>query len=148
MAPYGLCAVQLAALHIDKMTYKKGVQKTKVGKIIQSHIVSISPTTKVHSALRLLETSNLSLLPVIDENRLVGIVTGELLRENVEPQIDIGSIMMPPLFVEKEKSVDYAIRYIIRHNIGRVPVVESNIAMKCIGIVTAPALLKAKRQMQ
>jgi len=56
--------------------------------------------------------------------------------------------MHDPLFVEKNKNIDYAIKYIIKNSLDRVPVVNSAIGMEFVGIVTATDLLKAKKLTQ
>ena len=111
-------------------------------------MVSVSATTSAKSAMKLLEDSNISLAPVLEDGRLVGIVTHEQLKEKVKDGNTVKSVMQKPLFVGKERSVDYAIKYLIKHKINRVTVVESEIGMMCIGIVTASELLKAKKLMQ
>lgn len=119
----------------------------KIEKIVKGHVVSVSVSTSAKAALKLLEDSNLSLAPVLEDGRLVGIVTSEQLKEKANG-ITVKSVMQKPIFVEKEKSIDYAIKYLLKHRINRVPVVESEIGMRCIGIVTASDLLKAKKLMQ
>ncbi len=120
---------------------------TKIGKIAKANPVSVSPSTSARAAMRLLESSNLSLIPVIDDDRLVGIVTEDHLKKAKDLD-SVKVVMHRPLFVEKGKSVDYAIKYIMKHGINRVPIVESGIGMRCIGIVSASELLKAKKSMQ
>lgn len=124
-------------LLIDEM------QKIKVEEIADKHIVSVSPDTKVTTALKLSENSNLSLLPVLEDGRLIGIVNDYNLKDASNDTIK--KLMQKPLFVESGKSIDYAIKYIMDHNITRVPVVDSSIGMRCIGTVSATELLKAKK---
>jgi CBS domain-containing protein len=116
--------------------------------IMESHLVSVSPSTTKKTALKLIEESNISLLPVVEDQRLVGVVTEEQLREKALEDGAIETLMKKPLFLEKGKSIDDAIKYLMKHSISRVPVVESTIGMKCVGIVSASELLKAKKSMQ
>ncbi len=122
--------------------------ETKVASIIKGNMISVSSSTKPAAALKLLESSNIPMLPVIEDGRLVGIVTGDRLRERAGSGSSVKSIMLHPLFIEKNAGIDHAIKYIMKHKISRVPVVESSIGMRCIGIVTASELLKAKKLMQ
>jgi CBS domain-containing protein len=116
--------------------------KITIEKIMNPHLVSVSPATKTKTALKLLEDSNISLIPVISDSRLVGIVKSDDLRGVQE---FVKDAMKEPLFVEQGKSVDYAIKYITGHSIDRVPVVDSSIGMRCTGIVSSSDLLKAKK---
>lgn len=119
-------------------------EQKKVEEIANKYIVSVSPSTNAESAQKLLKDSNLSLVPVIENGKLVGIITEELLNKSGE-NTPIKNIMSKPLFIEKDKDIDYAIKYIMRYGLPRVPVVDSSISMVCIGMVTASELLKAKR---
>ena len=47
----------------------------KVGELMSDEIVTVSPTTSVSEAARLLESHRITRLPVLEDNRLVGIVT-------------------------------------------------------------------------
>lgn len=122
---------------------------TAVKGLVDTRIVSVAPEAKVSTVLKVLEDYNLQFVPVLDNGRLVGIANIEALRKNPIDAETIEKLMLKPIFVEESSSIDYAIKYIMEHGIGRVPVVESSIGMRCIGVVTASALLKAKKsQMQ
>jgi CBS domain-containing protein len=121
---------------------------SSVGSIMGRHIVSVTSGTKAATALKAMENSNLSLIPVIDEGRLVGIIQDVLADRMKTPIGTVKEIMGRPLFVEKRSSVDQVVKYITRHGISRVPVVESAIGMHCVGIVSASQLLKAKKSMR
>lgn len=119
-------------------------QKRKVGEIANKYIVSVSSDAMAETAQKLMKDSNLSLVPVLEDGRLVGIVTEELLRESGK-NTPIKNVMEKPVFVEKDKDIDYAIKYVMRYGLPRVPVVDSSIGMVCIGMVTSSELLKAKK---
>lgn len=120
------------------------MEKAPISKIVNKQLVSVAPTTKISAALKLIESSNVNLLPVVENGRLVGILNGEKLKAssysgNILPFID------NPLFVEKSKDADYAIKYMMKHGLSRVPVVESALSMKCIGTISSSELLKIKK---
>jgi CBS domain-containing protein len=122
--------------------------QARIADIAMMRLVSVTPNTNARTALGLLERSNLPLIPVMQGRRLVGTVSESALKKNIAEKKTVGDLMGKPLFVEQGKSIDYAIKYIMRHEISRVPVVESSIGMKCIGIVTASQLLKAKKSVK
>ena len=112
-----------------------------ISSIVDTHIVSVEVTAKAQTALKLLNESNLIVLPVVDDGRLVGIVRAEKLK-NADL---VSSVMEKPLFLERERSIDYAIKYLLKHGMGRVPAVDSSIGMQCIGTISSTALLNAKK---
>ncbi|MDE1871495.1 MAG: CBS domain-containing protein [Candidatus Micrarchaeota archaeon] len=122
-------------------------KRIHVGMIAERSMVSVAPDTKASAARKLMRDSNISMVPVLDNGRLVGILSDESVNVN-GTENEAGALMLKPLFVEKDRSLDYAIKYLISHRLNRVPVVESSIGMICIGIVTASELLKAKKSMQ
>ncbi|MGI0100462.1 MAG: CBS domain-containing protein [Candidatus Micrarchaeaceae archaeon] len=109
--------------------------------------LSVAPGTKAAAAMKLLANSNINIAPVLENGRLIGIVKYDDLK-NASADASVESAMSDPLYVEKGKSIDYAIKYVVRHKINMVPVVESSIGMKCIGIITASNLLRVKRSMR
>lgn len=123
-------------------------KQSKIESIISRNLVSVTSQTLAATAAKVLENSNLSLIPVIDDERLVGIISEGSAQKLRNSKGKVGPLMEKPLFVEKSKSIDYTIKYITEHAIGRVPVVESQIGMHCIGIVSASQLLKAKKSMR
>jgi chloride channel protein, CIC family len=121
------------------------ISNKKIAGLIETHLVSVSPKTTANTAFKLLKTSNLSLVPVIENGRLVGIVFYDDLELNIRPDESIAKLMKSPLFVDKNKSIDYAIKYILSKNMTRVPVVDSSIGMRCIGMLSVSSLLKEKK---
>jgi len=107
------------------------------------YLVSVSPNTSADTALELLKKSNLSIVPVIDKEKLVGTVTHKDLEKNQSGTVK--KAMLKPFFVEKDSDVENTIRYLMKHGLPRVPVVDSKISMRCIGTVSASELLAAKK---
>lgn len=119
--------------------------KATVKGLMDTNLVSVAPYAKASTAMKLLENSNLQIVPVMEGERLVGIIDADSLKEKGKESESVRKLMQRPLFVEETSGIDYAIKYIMEHGISRVPVVESSIGMRCTGIVTASALLKAKK---
>ena len=118
---------------------------TSIGHVMNHNFAAIAMHAGISAALKLLQGSNLSIIPVIDNERLVGIVRYEDLN-SADNGKTVEHVMQMPLYIEKGTSIDNAIKYILKHKIGMVPVVESSIGMRCIGTVSSSELLKAKKQ--
>ena len=119
------------------------VEKLRVGSVMSRLLVSISAGASRDSALRLMERSNLDMLPVVERGRLVGVVRLESLRLSTAKLL--GASAQRPLYVKKDDEIDYAIKYMLENGLSRVPVVDSSIGMQCIGILSSSQLLKAKK---
>lgn len=117
--------------------------KASVISVASKELVSISPKAKAATVLKLIQSSNISFLPVIENGRLVGILNGEKLSSG--SYNSILPFIEKPLFVERDSSIDHAVKYMLKHRLSRVPVVESALSMKCIGIVSSSELLRAKK---
>lgn len=117
----------------------------RVGQIAQRRFVSISANARAGSARKLLADSKIPIIPVMDCGRLVGMISGHAIKD-ADPDQKVSALMTAAFFLEENRSVDYAIRYLLKHGIPRAPVVESSIGMKCIGIIASPALLNEKKK--
>lgn len=121
----------------------------KAYEIMEKDVVAVSPNTSIISSITLIENSNIDLLPVIDNNKLVGIVDESTLREfaikhgRSELDAPIKPLIKEPVFVEGDNDMKEVIVEVVKHNITRIPVVESKENMRCIGIISASDLLKS-----
>ncbi|MGC8478882.1 MAG: CBS domain-containing protein [Candidatus Micrarchaeia archaeon] len=111
-------------------------------------VVALSPDSTILVSARLIETSSVELLPVVEGGKLIGIIEGSailnytLKHGREELGAPIRPFMKPPLFVEKDEPVNSVVAKIISNNLTRIPVVDSKKSMKCIGIISASDLLK------
>ncbi|MDE1762201.1 MAG: CBS domain-containing protein [Candidatus Micrarchaeota archaeon] len=123
-----------------------------VSSVMQSLIVGVAKSTKLGSALKLMDRSAVSLVPVVYGGKLIGTIT----RHELAKAIASGSnpdttpverVMREDFqFVEAKAGVDDAARIMIRHHLARIPVVNNLSDMLCIGIVSATEVLKAKNK--
>lgn len=124
------------------------MDETSIGRLADSHVVSVTVSTRAETAARAMKGSNLSLLPVLKGGRLVGIITKKDLETSLASHKSVRELMKKPLLIRKNRTLTYAIKYITKHRVSRIPVVDSELNMLFIGIVTASQLLKAKKAMQ
>lgn len=126
----------------------------RVADIMTSRPVTIAPQNAIGTAIALMRAGGFRRLPVVENGRLVGIVTAHDLRlaSNAptvmsEPWYDnyllqhipVSTCMTPhPITVTPDSSIAEAARLMRDHKIGGLPVVEGD---QVVGIVTETDLL-------
>jgi acetoin utilization protein AcuB len=132
------------------------MQRTHVSDLMSSPVISIRPETRVPAAMALMRQHHIRHLPVVENARLVGIVSQGDLREmsitaaisansyelNFQlSRLPIGQIMTRRVFtVTPEALVVHAAELMTEHKIAGLPVVEPG--GEVIGMVTESDLLK------
>lgn len=111
--------------------------------------ITIGPNTTLPEANRLMKECGIRRLPVVDNGRLVGIVTLGDVREAspstatslsiyelnyLLSRLTVGQIMShDPIAITPETSIEAAARLMLEHKIGGLPVVDG---AKVVGIIT------------
>ncbi len=132
------------------------INKIYVGQIMTKNPVSISPNARLVNAGRLLFEKNLSVLPVIDDGKLVGMVTYGLLALaifNVREKTDgkhvdkkirqatvSGAMRLSPPFCHPDSKVQEAAKLMIEERLKGLPVLDYE--AKLSGLVTKTNLTK------
>ncbi len=115
----------------------------------------LSPDDTLREARRVMRENGLRRLPVVEEGRLVGIVTDRDVRqadmssavvqerryvEYVLDRIQVRGIMTPdPVTVTPDTPLEEAARIILERKIGGLPVVEAG---RLVGIITETDLVR------
>jgi acetoin utilization protein AcuB len=103
----------------------------------------LAPEDTRMAAIELMESGDFRAVPVITDGKLVGIITDRDIRKHWQkPQeAKIGAIMSEhPICVSPEDSVNEAVRMLLAHKIGGLPVIEKD---QVIGIITTTDILRA-----
>ena len=111
--------------------------------------ITICPETTLPEANRLMKECGIRRLPVVDNGRLVGIITLGDVREASPSQatslsiyelnylisrLTVGKMMtQDPITITPDTSIEAAARLMLEHKIGGLPVVEG---AKVVGIIT------------
>lgn len=104
-------------------------------------VITVKPDLPVDQARALLHRHRIRQLPVMRQERLVGIVTDRDLRGADANATTVADLMTPkPLVIGPNASVDEAARVLTAHKIGALPVVEGN---KLVGILASADVLDA-----
>ncbi len=122
--------------------------------------VTLSPDDTLREARRLIRELGLRRFPVVEEGRLVGIVTDRDVRqadmssavvqerryvEYILDRIQVRGIMTPdPITVTPDTPLEEAARLILDNKIGGLPVVEGG---RLVGIITETDLIRTLVEM-
>ncbi|MEJ5186684.1 MAG: CBS domain-containing protein [Candidatus Geothermincolales bacterium] len=127
----------------------------KVKDCMRPNPVVLSPEDTLRKARETISRLNLRRFPVIENGRLVGIVTDRDVRqadissavvqerryvEYILDRIQVRGIMTPdPITVTPDTPLEEAARLILEHKIGGLPVVEGD---RLVGIITETDLIR------
>jgi acetoin utilization protein AcuB len=128
-----------------------------VGEIMTQEVITITPTSSIGAAIELMRQHGFRRLPVVEEGKLVGIVTDRDLRQATNSPlvlrerwyseflleaIKVRSCMTAdPITVEPSTPVVDAARRLRQHKIGGLPVVAADDGNRVVGMVTVTDML-------
>lgn len=120
------------------LTSKRG---KKCGEIMTRKVITATPKEKIRKVSEIMVKYGISQLPVVDGNRVVGIVTEEGIVRNLSPNIadePVEKIMEPPLPTVSEDTDISAIRPLLELHPGVLVTKKGEL----VGIITRSDLLK------
>ena len=110
---------------------KGGVMAKSVREAMTASVSSVSPSQSLADAAEVMKREDVGSVPVVDEGRLVGIVTDRdivtrAIAEQRNPQaVTVEEIASQELVtVEPELDLDEAVALMARHKVRRLPVLE------------------------
>ena len=108
-------------------------------------VVSVEIPGNRDDVLKILKRTGISGVPVIKDEKIVGIITRkDLLRKPDETQL--GLLMTPdPVTIGPDSTIAEAARLIVRHGIRRLPVVEER---RLVGLLSVSDLILAIAQLK
>jgi acetoin utilization protein AcuB len=116
----------------------------KVRNWMITDVIVVTPKDTVESAIQIMQQHSIRHLPVVEDNRLVGLVTESSLRPYLSPEklrLPLREVMIiNPITIDPEASIDEAARLIYKYKIGGLPVVSQG---KLVGIITITDILEA-----
>ena len=117
--------------------------------VMKNELTSISPDTKLSDAYQLMQDKNIRHLPIVENQKLVGIITdrdlrlatSKLAKHPFEPAEAVRSIMSYPVeTTHPSDPIESAAQLMRELKIGCLPVVED---LSLVGIVTLTDMLDA-----
>jgi acetoin utilization protein AcuB len=116
----------------------------KVKNWMITDVIVVSPKDTVESAIQIMQQHSIRHLPVVEDNRLVGLVTESSLRPYLSPEklkLPLREVMIiNPITIDPEADIDEAARIIYKYKIGGLPVISQG---KLVGIITITDILEA-----
>lgn len=116
----------------------------KVKNWMISELITITPDQTVEDALQLMKMHSIRHLPVVEGDQLKGLVTESSLRPYLAPELQklpIREVMiLNPIVIDPDSSIDEAARLIYKYKIGGLPVLSQG---KLVGIITVTDILEA-----
>ncbi|MEP6939177.1 MAG: IMP dehydrogenase [Rudaea sp.] len=106
--------------------------------------ITVTPTTSIHDVMQLVRAKNISGVPVVDGEQLVGIVTSRDLRFEKKHDDPVRNIMTRKeklVTVKEGASEDEVLQLLHRHRIEKVLVVNDNFQLR--GLITVKDIQKA-----
>ena len=96
----------------------------------------LRPTDSIKRSTRLIVTTGIRALPVVKDSKLVGIISEtDLILRSDFGNTPVDNVMAKAIVIEDDVRLDSALAKMRRHNISRLPVIDSN--GNLIGIVNA-----------
>ncbi|MCC6623798.1 MAG: CBS domain-containing protein [Deltaproteobacteria bacterium] len=116
--------------------------------------VCVTARTRLKDAIEVMYANDVRHVPVLDHQRLVGILSDRDLRALWDPALDVevrdgrvyervvsDFMSANPITVEAESDIDDVIELLVEHRVGAVPVVNAEGVL--VGIVSYVDVLKA-----
>ena len=114
-----------------------------IGRLMTSQPTTVSSHDVLRTAATLMERGGYRRVPVVDDGKLVGIVSDRDVRAHsgyLDTSRVTAAMTWDPKTVTPKMTVEDAARLMIEHKIGGLPVVENG---ALVGIITATDILKA-----
>lgn len=138
----------LGVIH-KNMTADQQAQQVRLVKKFESGVIkdpiSVAPDTSIREVMALTRANNISGVPVVDGENLVGIVTSRDLRFETGYDNPVSSIMTPKdrlVTVKEDGTLDEAKALLHKYRIEKVLVVNDDFHLK--GMITVKDIQKAK----
>ncbi|ENN96829.1 inosine-5'-monophosphate dehydrogenase [Methanocaldococcus villosus KIN24-T80] len=119
----------------------------KADEIVIKDVIVISPEETVKTAINLMETYSISGLPVVDGEKLVGIITHRDVKAIKDKDKKVKDVMTKDIVYAKENiTEEEALDIMYSNRVERLPIVDDE--MNLIGIVTLRDILKRRKYPQ
>ncbi len=105
---------------------------TSIQEAMTSNPTTIASSTSAREAARLLDSENVGSLPIVDDDRLVGVITDRdlavrVLAEGRDAETPVGEIASTDLVtIDPQQSLEEAARLMAEHQLRRLPVCEED----------------------
>jgi CBS domain-containing protein len=127
------------------MAKNQGRSERTVRDVMVTDVVSIEPSASLTDAARVMEEANVGMLPVVQDGKLLGVITDrDIVVRAVAQEADPAStavgdcISINAIVAEPDWSTDRALQTMAQAQVGRLPVLDDD--EKLIGVVTLSSM--------
>lgn len=113
--------------------------------LMHKHVVAVSRSTSLGSAVKLMKKSRINVVPVLDGNELAGVLTLEE-AEHGPAEKRVGELSLRMVFIELNDKPAHAAQLMVSRNIVRLPVVNGGGDMRCVGVVTSTEIARSHKR--
>jgi IMP dehydrogenase len=125
----------------EQVNFVRRVKKEE--SLIIRDLHTITPETTIEEAERIMRENRIAGLPVVEDDRLVGILTNRDIRFYRGEKIKVSSVMTRDVITAPEGiTMEEAIEIMHEHRIEKLPIVKDG---KLVGLITAKDILKRER---
>lgn len=127
----------------DQVEMVKKVKKAQA--LVIRDVITISPESTIREAWQIMESEEISGIPVVEDGKLVGIVSRRDIRALQKNQMDlkVRDVMTSDLVIcSEDTSIEEALNLMHEHKVERLPVVKDG---KLVGIITLQDILQREK---
>ena len=130
------------------------LENASVSDAMSTDVMPANPTNSVQTVLNLITKYGHIGYPVLDDNRLVGVVTfkdAERVPAGDREEVLVEQVMAPAtslIVTYPDESLEDALRKLVLNDIGRLPVVDPDDQSKILGIVTKSDIIRLHAQLR
>ncbi len=109
----------------------------QVKDVMSRHLVAISFESELDNALKMMGIAKVGVAPVLDNGKLVGLLKRREAEALQGSGFKVKEVMHEPVYLLGTENVHEAGRKLVENGITRLPVVNNESDMTCIGIITS-----------
>jgi CIC family chloride channel protein len=129
------------------------LSEVSVGEAMHKEVITVSPLCRISEVRDGIYRCNYTGFPVVDEGRLVGMITFDDIRRippHEQEKMTVKEVAVrAPITINPHQSAKMAMDIMYENDVGRLAVVEKDDAQKLIGIITRSDVIRAyEREMK
>jgi CIC family chloride channel protein len=121
------------------------LEDIKVEEVMSKDVITVSPKDSVVKVMELIEKMGHMGYPVVEDGKLVGIITFEDVEKvDAKDDVRVEDVMTKRVIVTyPDENLRVALEKMVRYQIGRLPVVSRNDETKLLGIISKGDIIRA-----
>jgi len=125
----------------------KILSQIKVKEVMTKKVIYVKPNDELKKVMELMEQTGHLGYPVVENKRLVGIITySDILKKGIDEidKLKVKDVMSTKVIVAyPDEKLDTILVRMMRYGIGRIPIVKDKDSMELVGIITKKDIIRA-----